>query len=185
MRYAAGMDAREAERLIAAAVPKRPGTWADFGAGDGTFTRALAAWLGAGARLYAVDRDALAVDALRRWAKKSGADVTVVRADLARSFELPGAESGTLDGLLLANTLHFLRDGANALARLAAWLRPGGHAVLIEYDHRPASRWVPYPIHAADLPALFEAAGLTAPEVVARTASAFGGEMYVAVGKRR
>ncbi len=178
------MDAREVERIVAAAVPGEPGTWADLGAGDGTFTRALAARLGAGARLYAVDRDALALERLRRWAGRSGVDVTIVRADLERPLELPGLAPGQLDGLLLANTLHFMRDAAGVLASLAGWLRPGGRAVLIEYDHRPASRWVPYPIASRDLPALFETAGLTAPAIVARTASAFGGEMVVAEGRR-
>ena len=174
------MDAREAERLIEPAVPSGAGVWADFGAGDGTFTRALVARLGPGARVFAVDRDARALAALERVA-----GVTSVRADLKQPFELPGAPPGTLDGLLLANTLHFMRDPPAVLARLVAWLRPGGSAVLIEYDQRSPSRWVPHPIDAADLPALFESAGLEPPRIVARADSAFGGEMYVAVGRRQ
>ena len=176
------MDDHEAARLIAAAVPPGPGTWADFGAGDGTFTRALTSRLGPGGRIFAVDRDARALAAL---ARAGGSGVTIVRADLERVFELPGAEPGTLDGLLLANTLHFISAAAGVLARLAGWLRPGGLAVLIEYDQRRASRWVPYPIRPGDLNVLFDAAGLTPPNVVTRADSAFGGEMYVAVGQRR
>jgi len=174
------MDAQEAERLIEPAVPSGAGVWADFGAGDGIFTRALAARLGPGARVFAVDRDARALAALER----SVAGITSVRADLEQPFELPGAPPGTLDGLLLANTLHFMRDAPAVLARLVAWLRPGGSAVLIEYDQRSPSRWVPHPIDAADLPPLYQAAGLAAPRVVARADSAFGGEMYVAVGRK-
>src|SRR5690348_3116034 len=56
LRYGSRMDAQEAERLIAPAVPAGPAVWADFGAGDGTFTRALAERLGPGSRIYAVDR---------------------------------------------------------------------------------------------------------------------------------
>jgi ubiquinone/menaquinone biosynthesis C-methylase UbiE len=173
------MDAREALRLIEGAVPSGPAVWADFGAGDGTFTRALATRLGPGARLYAVDRD---VHTLRSLA---GDGVTVVRADLEQPFELPDAHAGSLDGMLIANTLHYIRDGAGALARLAGWLKPEGRVVLIEYDQRESTRWVPYPIDAAAVPALFADAALTPPTFVARAESAFGGEMYVAVGRRR
>jgi SAM-dependent methyltransferase len=179
------MDAEEAQRLIDAAVPAGPGVWADFGAGDGTFTRALAARLGSGARIYAVDRDARTLRALERAVAGGEAEVTSVQANLERPFELSDAGPGTLDGFLLANTLHFMRDGAGALARLVNWLRPDGIAVVIEYDRRSPNRWVPYPIDSVALPALFAAAGLTQPESVARTDSAFGGEIYVAVGRRR
>ena len=174
------MDAREALRLIEPAVPAGPGAWADFGAGDGTFTRALVTRLGAGARLFAVDRDARALRALGG----EVAGVTIVHADLEQPFDLAGVERGTLDGLLLANTLHFMREPAEVLTRLATWLRPGGLTVLIEYDQRTSSRWVPHPIDATEFPALFQAAGLDAPRIVARADSAFGGEMYVAVGRR-
>ena len=174
------MDAREAERLIEPAVPSGRATWADFGAGDGTFSRALAARLGPGARIYAVDRDARALASIR----DAGRDITVVHADLEQAFELPGAEPGTLDGLLVANTLHFMGDPARVLARLSTWLRPGGGVVVIEYDQRTRSRWVPHPIDVSGVPGLFEAAGLTSPRVVARADSAYGGEIYVAVGRK-
>jgi len=178
------VDAKEADRLIAAAVPAGPGTWADFGAGDGTFTRALAARLGSGARIYAVDRDDRALGGLQVSLVRLEADVTIVQADLQQAFELPGSEPATLDGMLLANTLHFLPDPVGALTRLSSWLRPGGSVVLIEYSDRTPSRWVPYPVDVAYLPALFEAAALTPPHVVAQADSAFGGEMYVAVGRK-
>src|SRR5438093_515959 len=103
------MDASEAARLLAAAAPAGAATWADFGAGDGTFTRALAERLGKGARVYAVDRDTAALATLRRRVRR-GAEVTVVHADLEQAFELPGVGPGDLDGLLVANTLHFMRD---------------------------------------------------------------------------
>jgi SAM-dependent methyltransferase len=178
------VDASEVQRLIDAAVPAGPGVWADFGAGDGTFTRVLAARLGAGARIYAVDRDARALGTLQRGMGGMEAGIRPVPAHLERPFDLMGAEPGTLDGFLLANTLHFIRAQEEVLSRLARWLRPGGIAVLIEYDRRSTNRWVPHPIDSDDLPALFEAAGLTPPEIAARADSAFGGEMYVATGRR-
>jgi len=178
------MDAREAERLIAAAVPAGRGAWADFGAGDGTFTRALSARLGPGSRIYSVDRDARALKSLERASDGLEAEVTTVVADLEQAFALPGVADGALDGLLLANTLHFLRDAPGVLRRLATWLCPGGLAVVIEYDQRTRSRWVPFPIETSQVAALFASAGFAAPRVVARAPSAFGGELYVAVGAK-
>ncbi|MDQ3951221.1 MAG: class I SAM-dependent methyltransferase [Gemmatimonadota bacterium] len=174
------MNTSEAVALIEAAVPRGGATWADVGAGDGTFTRALVALLGREARIYAVDRDARAVASLRRWAARAGANVIPLEADFARPLELPEV----LDGLLAANALHFVRDADVVLARLAALVRPGGRVVLIEYDRRAASRWVPYPISSDRLPKLATSAGLSTPMITATRPSAFGGILYVAAADR-
>jgi SAM-dependent methyltransferase len=179
------MTTREAVELLEGAIPLEPGAWADLGAGDGTFTRALVERLAPGSRIYAVDREPRAVAALERWAARHAPHVNVLVADLALPFELPGVQGGTLDGILLANTLHFIADANAVLARLAARVRTGGRVVLVEYDRRPASRWVPYPISAERWPALAATAGLETPRIVARRPSAYGGEMYVAVADRR
>jgi ubiquinone/menaquinone biosynthesis C-methylase UbiE len=174
------VNTAEAVSLIDGAVPRGTGTWADVGAGDGTFTRALAELLGPDARIYAVDRDPRALASLRRWAAQSGTDVIPVKADFAEPLELPAL----LDGLLVANALHFVRDAEVVLARLATLVRPGGRVVLVEYDRRAASRWVPYPIAADRLPALTAAAGLSTPTITATRPSAFGGMLYVAAADR-
>ena len=178
------MKAAEAVGLIRGAFQRRGGTWADLGAGEGTFTRALAELVGPQSRIYAVDRDAAAVAALTRWAKKEAPGVIPVRADISRPFDLPGLGPGMLDGILLANALHYVRDAEAVLARLASWLRPQGRVVLIEYDRRRANPWVPYPIPVARLPALAAAAGLSTPVVVATRPSAFGGDLYAAAADR-
>jgi SAM-dependent methyltransferase len=170
----------EAVALIEAAVPRATVTWADIGAGDGTFTRALAQLLGPGARIYAVDRDARALASLRRWAARDGANVVPVDADFTWPLELPEP----LDGLLVANALHFVRDADVVLAQLAALVRPGGRVVIVEYDRRAASQWVPFPISTDRLPALVASAGLSAPTITARRPSAFGGMLYVAAADR-
>jgi SAM-dependent methyltransferase len=181
------VDAREAVDLIAAAIPVRTAesnesgaTWADFGAGDGTFTRALAQLLGANSRIYAVDRDPAAVAALQRWAARHAPNVRPVLADFTRPFDLPGLGATKLDGMLFANALHFVRGADVVLARLAALLRPGGRVVFVEYDRRGASRWVPFPIPASRLPALAAAAGLSTPAITATRPSDYGGIIYVA-----
>lgn len=177
------MDRNDAKELLADAVPSGGSAWADLGAGDGTFTRALVELLGPEARVHAIDRDRRAVAELERLAKRLPG-VRPRLADFSSPMDPPEGDEGTLDGLLLANALHFVADAPVVLARLVRWLRPGGRVVLVEYDRRPASRWVPHPIPAEDWPALARAAGLSRPAVVARRRSAFGGDLYVAIADR-
>ena len=177
------MNRSEAVELIAGAIPGPGGTWADLGAGDGTFTRALAELLGPEGRVYAVDHDVAAVAAVERWAAKTPAHVIAVTADFTRPFDLPGLVE-PLDGMLLANVLHFVHEADIVLARLAERLRPGGRVVIIEYDRRATSRWVPYPIPSARLPELAVSAGLSPPILVATRPSAYGGDLYVATADR-
>ncbi|HSA55730.1 MAG TPA: class I SAM-dependent methyltransferase [Gemmatimonadaceae bacterium] len=177
------MKTREAVALIADAVGAPRGVWADLGAGSGTFTRALAELLGEGGRVYAVDRDQAAIAALRRMPPTSRATVVPVQEDFTRGLTLPGATE-PLDGILFANALHFVRDAGRVLGRLVEALRPGGRVVLVEYDRRAASPWVPYPISVADLPALASAAGLTAFSVTATRPSAYQGVLYAAYATR-
>ena len=159
-------------------------TWAELGAGGGTFTRALAQLLGPGGRVYAVDRDRRAIDALRSVVAREdarAAPVTPVLADFTRPLALPA-----LDGVLLANALHFVPDVAqrDVLARVAGHLRPGGRLVVAEYDGRSPSRWVPYPVPLARFRALATEIGLGDAELVGERRSAYGGRLYAAMAAR-
>jgi SAM-dependent methyltransferase len=179
------VDTRDAIALISEAMPEHRGSvWADFGAGDGTFTRALVELLGPASRIYAVDRDATALAEIDQWPSAPRASVVPVVADLVRPFELPGLGRTLLDGALFANTLHFIRDPEEVLARLVALVKPGGRVVFVEYDRRAPSRWVPYPIPSTRLPTLAASVGLTPPVVTTTRRSAYGGELYVAASDR-
>lgn len=173
------MDTREATELLRNAIPARGGTWADLGAGEGAFTRALVNLVGP-RRVYAVDRDARAMAQLMRWAKSGPTEVIPVVADFMRLSDLPDLNGGKLDGMLLANSLHYVSDPENVLSRIISWLRPRGRVVLVEYDRREANPWVPYPIPVERWKELSKAAGLSAPVVTATRPSAFGGDLYVA-----
>ena len=177
------MDVKEAGQLLGTAVPANAGgTWADLGAGEGTFTIALARLLGAKARVFAVDRDQRALGELERRAVEdgTGSRIITMTADFTVTFEPPGAGTLRLDGMLFANSLHFVRNADAVLHRLVRWLRPDGRVVFVEYDRRPASRWVPYPVDADRLRAICAAAGLTKPVVTGTRPSDYGGELYVA-----
>jgi SAM-dependent methyltransferase len=180
----------EAVDLIRDAVGRGSGPWADLGCGAGTFTRALVEILGPRRPIVAVDRDSAALDELRRWSERHGSHVHVVRADFTKVEEIAELRAGSLDGILLANALHFVRDAGSVLARLVPLLRPavsgtgGGRVVFVEYDRRDASRWVPYPISRDRLVTLAASAGLNAPTVIASRPSQYQGLLYTAFAER-
>lgn len=174
------MEHRDAVALIADAVGSaRGGTWADLGAGEGTFTRALADPLGPDGRIYAMDSDTRAVTALRTLAREVQTSVIPIRGDFTSEAALASID-GPLDGILLANALHYVAEPGAALARMVGLLRNNGRVVLVEYDRRRGNRWVPYPIAVEDLPRLARAAGVTDFTVTASRPSAYQGIMYVA-----
>src|SRR5579862_9061334 len=121
------MNTADAIALIGDAIPTRDAqVWADFGAGDGTFTRALVELLGTRARIYAVDRDATALASIQRWPNAIRGTVIPVVADLSHPFDLPKLGDALLDGAFFANTLHFMHDANEVLTRLVSRVKPGG-----------------------------------------------------------
>lgn len=170
--------------------------WADLGAGDGTFTRALASILGGSATVYAVDRDAAAMRSLARGTTGTpapagdsrgvgaprSASVQTFVADIENLAPFARAIGTTLDGVVIANALHYVPHARqrDTLAAIAAIVRPGGRIIVIEYEHRAANRWVPYPLPFARLTEIVPPT-VGAPEQRATRASAFGGAMYLAV----
>lgn len=178
------MDARDASRLIAPAVEKGQ-RWADLGAGTGTFTAALARLVGPSGTVYAVERDHTATDSLDALAREHDSErapIVVARGDFTQPLQLP-----SLDGVLLANALHFVDTDEQAaiLQRIAEGLVTGGAMLVIEYDNRSPSQWVPFPVSLKRLRALADAARLAIPQLIGRRRSEFGGTMYAARMTRR
>jgi ubiquinone/menaquinone biosynthesis C-methylase UbiE len=121
--------------LIEGAITERGGNWADLGAGEGAFTRALADLLGPSAHIIAVDRDA---GALRRGLAGNAIDTKV--ADFTRPLDL-----SNLDGIVMANSLHFVRDKGPVLELVRKMLKPGGKLIVVEYGTDRGNPWVPHP----------------------------------------
>lgn len=161
--------------LIQGGVGTSGGTWADLGAGGGVFTRALSALLGTTGTVVAVDRD---VQAVRRLAELVGTGrIKVSRNDFTRPLDL-----AELDGLLLANSLHFVARQERVLRQLVAYLRPQGRLLVVEYDTRQRAPWGPFPVPLERLRELAGTTGLSKPQEVGRQPSRFGGrELYAAV----
>jgi ubiquinone/menaquinone biosynthesis C-methylase UbiE len=149
------MDHQDAVSLVRDGVVPSPAMeWADLGAGSGVFTRALADLLqGTGSTIYAVDKDAAA---LAKMGDTRG-DVTITRRTLdfvADDLPLP-----VLDGILIANALHFVREQSSFIQRLRTILKADGSLLIIEYDTDTANQWVPYPVSFTRLKELMKAQG--------------------------
>jgi ubiquinone/menaquinone biosynthesis C-methylase UbiE len=177
-----GMDQVEMVTLIRDGVPQPGGTWADLGAGTGNFTWALYELLGPQATIYAVDRDARAIAYQRTRIAQAAprAAIYPMQADFTRPLTLP-----PLDGVLMANALHFVRDQVSVLALVTRYLRPGGRLLLVEYELRDALRWVPFPVPFARFVALAEVSGLVGAALLrTRRSPSSGRVLYAAVGLR-
>lgn len=177
------MTVSEAVALIRPAIGRREASWADLGAGSGLFTRALASLLGPKGTVYAVDTDARAMSALRALAARetTRARVTPIQGDMRDLASISALVRTPLDGALFANALHFVPDSGRVLREVRTLLGDGGRIVIIEYDGRPANRWVPYPIPLAKLREIATTLSLRAPSVIGERPSDYGGIMYCAV----
>ena len=173
---------REALDLIRPALTANAGgTWADFGAGSGTFTRALAALLGDSAKVIAVERDRAALRDLHQVRTPAGsAAIQVVENDITQLHLVDYLATSHLDGALFANVLHFIREVEQVLDRLRSFMTPGARIVIVEYDQRSASRWVPFPLPMHRLQTVAEAVGLSEPVEVGRRKSRYQGDLYCA-----
>lgn len=156
------------------------GTWADLGCGDGIFTAALYTLLRPGSEIYAVDKRQGALETLIRnfAASYPGASPHPVRADFARPLSLP-----SLDGLLMANSLHFVRRKKPVLAQLVNLLKPGGRLIVVEYNTDRGNFAVPHPLDERQFQALAGEVGLHNPEILAKIPSSFLGEMYAGMAQ--
>ncbi len=135
------MDHADHVRLLRAGVTPG-GVWADLGAGTGAFTRALAELLGAGGEVIAVDRDRGALrDLARRVQTDGGASVRPLVGDFTRPLALL-----RLDGVVMANSLHFVDSKLPVLDLIRGYLRRGGRLVLVEYDADHGNPWAPHPM---------------------------------------
>lgn len=154
--------------------------WLELGAGTGAFTLALLELLGDEADVVALDRDERALDGLRTSAaaRFPGRNVTTRTADFTRPLPV---EDGSFDGLLMANSLHFVRDKEPMLRRAVATLRPRGRFVLVEYGADIGNPWVPFPLPFGRWVELAESVGLCETRRIGEVPSRFLGSIYASV----
>ena len=150
------------------------GHWADLGAGDGAFTLALAELLGPTGHITAIDKDATP---LRRMAGQT--NIETLKADFSRPLDL-----ADLDGVVMANSLHFLRDKRPALENVHDILKPGGHLIVVEYGADRGNPWVPHPFSYPTWEKMAAEAGFKNTRFLKTIPSRFLGSMYSAVSER-
>jgi ubiquinone/menaquinone biosynthesis C-methylase UbiE len=164
--------------LLRGANLPRGGVWADLGAGTGAFTLALRELVGPEATLCAIDnkrRDLEELEAAfsRRFEDVSG--LRVLQADFTHALQLP-----PLDGVLMANSLHFVRDKVPVLEMVRQLLKPRGMLLVVEYNADRGNAWVPHPFSFKTFSKLAEEAGFVEPQQIARHPSNFLREFYSA-----
>jgi ubiquinone/menaquinone biosynthesis C-methylase UbiE len=165
--------------LLKKGIPGAGGVWADFGSGAGAFTLALADLLGPTAEIHSIDTDAAALDRQRRAMTRAfpEASLTTHVADFRQPVKLP-----QLDGLVVANALHFLPKKEPVVKTLHGYLRPGGRFLVVEYDTDRGNRWVPYPFSHERWLNLGARCGLERCQVLAFAPSSFLGRFYSGIG---
>jgi len=153
-------------------------TWADLGSGSGAFTLALADLLGPGASIHSIDRDRAVL--VRQSATLRDRFPSVALHSMVADFTTP-LDLPALDGLVMANSLHFERDKARMLTRVIGYLRPGGRFILVEYDADRGNSWVPHPISFEVWTSLSAEVGLQQTRRIASVPSRFLGSIYAAL----
>jgi SAM-dependent methyltransferase len=152
--------------------------WADFGSGRGAFTLALAELLEPGATIHSVDIDKGALLAQERAVRQHFPHIHLQLhpADFTLTLDLPA-----LDGILMANSLHFQREPQSVLRRLREALKPEGRLVIVEYNISKGNYAVPYPVPYARFSELAERAGFSATRLLTTRPSSSLHEIYSAL----
>lgn len=116
------MELQDAIKLIEGLGEKKTKeTWADLGCGSGLFTYALAHLLPPESLIYAVDKSSFALEQL-----PNPNLVTIQKQQL--DFVNTPLNFKESDGILMANSLHFVRDKITFLAKLRPCLKKRGNS---------------------------------------------------------
>jgi ubiquinone/menaquinone biosynthesis C-methylase UbiE len=126
--------------------------WVDLGCGSGTFTTALASLLPENSLIYAIDKNR--IDLNRIPDQFENVTIEKNQTDFIK-MELPY----NLDGILMANSLHYVKEKQLFIKQLEAHLKKRGCFIIVEYDTEISNTWVPFPVSYNSLKKLFEKEG--------------------------
>ena len=95
-------------------------------------------------------------------------------------------EAGTmrlppLDGIVMANSLHYFKDKEKLLRHVAEYLKPGGALILVEYNVDRGNLWVPHPLSWPTFQKLAPRAGFESSRLLATHPSRFLEGFYSAI----
>jgi len=171
------MNHQDHVNLIKNGIPQG-GTWADLGSGRGAFTLALAECLGTDSHIYSVDLDqrALKTQETRFDAEFPDNKVSFMRGDFTHKLDLP-----PLDGIIMANSLHFVREKLPVIELLHSYLAHWGRLIIVEYDTVQGNAYVPYPMTFKVWSKLAKDGGFPKTDLLATRPSSFLGQFFSSV----
>jgi ubiquinone/menaquinone biosynthesis C-methylase UbiE len=150
-------------------------TWADLGSGSGLFTRALAHMLGAKSKIYAVDKTQASFKL-----KSISNEIQIIPIQL--DFLKDPLDLKNLNGILMANALHFVPDKKKFLGNTRAWFKNRPKFLIVEYDTDKPNPYIPYPLSFVTLQNLFQNAGFSSIVKITEMPSLYNsGKMYSAI----
>ncbi len=172
------MNLEDAIELIRPGGPFAKSTWADLGCGSGLFTRALATLLPSGSSIYAVDQN------MDGFIESPGSiDVPVIPIEM--NFESDELPFDNLDGIFMANSIHFVKDKEALIRKLEKASAGDRTFIIVEYDTDISNRWVPYPVSYLSIRKLFHLVGYSTIIKMGERPSAFNrGNLYAVMIRR-
>jgi len=174
------MDHADHIRLIRDGVVGGGRQWLELGAGQGAFTLALADVLGPGGSILATDRDPRALGMAAAAVHQRFPETELE----TRVFDFTdGIPYGPFDGVLAANSLHYVADRDPTLRAIRNAIRPGGRLVVVEYDADRGNPWVPHPFSFDRWRTEAVNAGYGEPRLLGRVPSRFLNAIYAAVAE--
>ena len=175
------MDHADHVELLEKGIPDTAGVWADFGSGRGAFTLALADLIAQGAEIYSIDKNETALQHQKRAIQARFPDLTIhyLTRDFTQPVELP-----PLDGVIMANALHFVRDKDRVVQAIHGYLKPEGRFILVEYNVDRGNIWVPHPLSYQSWQQLAQQNGFRDTQLLATRRSSFLNEFYSALSTK-
>jgi hypothetical protein len=93
----------------------------------------------------------------------------------------PGLRLPSVDGIRMANSLHFIQDQHLLIKKL---LPLTNSFLIVEYERSNPSPWGPYPVGFEKLRELFNESGVQWVEKLSTQRSRFGGTIYSAFAQQ-
>lgn len=120
---------------LVAALELQPGeAVADVGTGTGLFVEGMAAAVGPGGKVYAVDISPKFIFHVRERAREAGLDQVEVVLSNDHSTELP---ADSVDAMFLCDVYHHFEYHRDMLRSMRRALRPGGRLVFVDFHRIP------------------------------------------------
>ncbi|MGN8224634.1 class I SAM-dependent methyltransferase [Gracilimonas sp. BCB1] len=169
------MTQPEAKKLIEEAGFKNnePEKWLDLGCGSGLFSDALAELLPEASEVLMIDK----VNQAPIKSAVAGVHFEFLQID----FNKQALPNTGFDGIMMANSLHYVRNKKPFVQKLKKNLSDNGRLILVEYNTEVSNPWIPHPIPLNRLEELFLDSGFEAVRKIGERPSRYGQKNMYAV----